>query len=72
MQGRHIGFFAEFPTSDKEAVSFKAGISFTGLEGARKNFSAELEGKSFDDIHREAVALWDRELSRIKVEETLH
>ena len=68
MQGRHIGFFAEFPTSDKEAVSFKAGISFTGLEGARKNFSAELEGKSFDDIHREAVALWDRELSRIKVE----
>ncbi len=67
LQGRHIGFFAEFPTADKEQVTFKAAISFTGLEGARKNFEAEIAGKGFDDLHREAVAMWDRELSKIMV-----
>lgn len=67
-EGRHIGFFAEFPTVEAESICMSAAISFVDLEGARKNFEAELSGKSFDDIHEAAVAMWDEALSKISVE----
>ena len=68
LEGRHIGFYAEFPTEEGEQVCMSAAVSFVDLEGARKNYKAELEGKNFDDIHSRAVALWDDALSRISVE----
>ncbi|MCF0176489.1 MAG: glycoside hydrolase family 92 protein [Bacteroidales bacterium] len=68
IEGPHIGFFAEFPTEEGEQVSMSAAVSYCDLEGARKNFEAELAGKDFDELHAEAKALWDRELSRVKVE----
>ena len=68
IEGKHIGFFAEFPTEDSEQICMSAAISFVDIEGARKNFEAELSGKSFDDIHSSAVGMWDRELSKISVE----
>lgn len=48
LEGKHVGFFAEFPTTDQEEVTLKAGISFSDLEGAEKNFKAELQGQTFD------------------------
>lgn len=68
LEGKHIGFFAEFPTEQSEQVCMKAAISFVDLEGAGKNFKAELSGRTFDDVHKSAVAMWDRELSKISVE----
>jgi predicted alpha-1,2-mannosidase len=67
-EGKHVGFFTEFGTKQGEAVVLKAGISFVDIAGAEKNFRAETEHKDFDQIRREAKRLWDRELSRIKVE----
>ena len=66
--GKHIGFFAEFPTAEGEQVCMNAAISYVDLEGARKNFAAELAGMSFDTAYEEARQLWDDELSRVTVE----
>ena len=68
IEGKHIGFFAEFPTTEGEAVCVSVALSFTDLEGARRNFQAELEGKSFDEIHAQAVRQWEQELGRIEID----
>lgn len=68
LEGKHIGFYAEFPTAEGEQVSMNTAISFVDLDGARRNFNAELAGKDFDTIHSEAVAMWDRELAKVRVE----
>jgi len=67
MEGRHIGFFTEFPTNEGEEVTLKAGISFVDMDGAKKNFDAEIAGKDFRDVRNDARELWDRELGRIAV-----
>ena len=66
--GKHLGFYAEFPTSDKEQVVLKSGISFVSLNGARKNLNAEIKGFDFDAIHQSAIQLWDKSLAKIKIE----
>lgn len=67
-EGKHIGFFSEFETAKNEAVNLRIGISFVDAEGAKNNFEKEIAGKSFDEVHQQAVAAWDKELSRIRVE----
>ncbi len=67
-EGRHLGFYTEFPTHAGEAVYLKAGISFVSIEGARQNLEKEISGWAFDKVHRETVALWDRALGKIRVE----
>lgn len=67
MEGKHIGFFTEFPTSAGDEVTLKVGISFVDQEGARKNFSAEIAEKDFDQVREEAKDLWNTELSKIRV-----
>ena len=68
LEGRHIGFYAEFPTTEGEQVCMNAAISFVDLDGARKNFEAELRDKDFDTAYAETRDLWDRALSRVSVE----
>ncbi len=68
LEGKHLGFFTEFETQDKEEVTLKVGISFVDMEGAEKNFKAEIANKDFEQIQKEAVEAWDKELSRIKIE----
>ena len=68
IEGKHIGFYTEFGTRQDEQVVLRAGISFVDMEGARKNFEAEIAGKAFDQVAREARELWNRELARIRVD----
>ena len=68
IEGKHIGFYTEFPTREGQQVEFKAGISFVDMEGARKNFEAEIASKTFDEVAGEAYAQWNRELNRICIE----
>lgn len=72
LEGKHVGFFAEFPTTDQEEVTLKAGISFSDLEGAEKNFKAELQGQTFDGMKKQAKELWNKELSKILMEGGTH
>ncbi|KAA6318302.1 hypothetical protein EZS27_031673, partial [termite gut metagenome] len=67
LEGKHIGFFTEFPTSEKEEVSLSVGISFVDMEGAEKNFNAELTGKNFNAIRCAAYEQWNKALSVIEV-----
>jgi len=67
-EGRHIGFYTEFPTKEGEQVMLKAGISYVSIEGARANLAAEIPGWNFDAVHQQAHEAWNHELSRISVE----
>ena len=67
-EGAHLGFYAEFPTSQKEAVLLKVGISYASLEGARENLAAEIQGWDFDAVRRQSRALWAQALDRMSVE----
>lgn len=68
MSGRHIGFFTEFATKEGEQVDVKVGLSFVDMEGARRNFDAEVARLSFDKARRRAADSWNKALSRISVE----
>ncbi|MFD1769807.1 GH92 family glycosyl hydrolase [Sphingobacterium suaedae] len=68
VEGDHLGFFTEFPTKQDEQVTLQVGISFVDMQGAENNFRSELQGKTFDKLHREARGRWNRELSRIKIQ----
>ena len=67
LEGRHIGFYAEFPTEEGGQIELKVGISFVDLEGARNNYTAEIGGLDFDTVRADARDMWDRELSKVLV-----
>jgi len=67
MQGKHLGFYAEFPTRSHEQVLFKAGISFSSLEGAQANLNSEIPDWDFDRVRKSTSALWERALSKLSV-----
>ena len=67
-QGKHIGFFVEFPTKRDEAVTLKVGVSFVDMEGAQANYQAEASERSFDDARRDAYQSWNDALAKVEVE----
>lgn len=67
-QGKHLGFYTEFASVAGEQVLMKVGISFANIEGARTNLASDIPGWDFDAVHQQAVGLWDRALSRIRVD----
>ncbi len=67
-EGQHLGFYAEFPTEDKEAILVKAGLSFVSLEGARANLAAEIPAWDFDGVRKGGRERWAKELNRMSVE----
>ncbi len=67
LEGKHLGFFTEFATAENEEVILKTGISFVDMEGAEKNYRAEMQDKNFADIRQSAKDAWNRELGRILI-----
>ncbi len=67
-EGRHIGFFAEFPTARGEQVEMKVGMSYVDVDGAKKNYMEEIADKNFERIKDEAHNSWNDALGKIKVE----
>ena len=67
LEGKHLGFFTEFPTTEGEEVEMKVGISFVDMEGAANNFKQEIASKNFDQVKQEANDLWNKELSRVQI-----
>ncbi len=66
--GKNIGAFVCFETSADEQVLVKVAISYTSVEGARKNLEAEVPDWDFDRVRAEARETWNRELSRIRID----
>ena len=67
-EGQHLGFYAEFPTGEGEAILVKAGLSFVSLEGARANLATEIPAWDFDGVRQQARESWARELNRMSVD----
>ncbi len=61
LEGKHLGFFTEFPTKEGETVEMKVGISFVDMEGAANNFKQEIASKDLEQVKKEATDLWNME-----------
>ena len=66
--GKNIGAFVTYKTRENEQILVKVGISYTSVEGARKNLTAEIPHWDFDSIRNESRDIWEKELSRIKID----
>ncbi|MDX1284533.1 MAG: GH92 family glycosyl hydrolase, partial [Draconibacterium sp.] len=66
--GTKIGAFLNFNTKEDEQILVKVGISYTSVEGARKNLNAEIPHWDFDKIRKESRDIWNKELSRIEID----
>ncbi len=67
-KGFHVGGIVGFKTQKGEKVNVKIASSFISPEQAELNLSREIGSKSFEEIKSEGEAVWEKELSRIKVE----
>ncbi len=68
MEGKHLGFFTEFATKANEAVQMRVGISFTGIDGAKKNLQSEITHWNFDALRKQAYNSWNNALAKVKVQ----
>ncbi|ANI89649.1 alpha-1,2-mannosidase [Arachidicoccus ginsenosidimutans] len=67
-EGKHIGFYTAFATSEQEKVLMKAGISFVSMDNAKENLQAEIPDWNFDKVHQQARELWNNALSKMTVQ----
>jgi len=65
--GTKIGAFVNFDTDENEQILVKVGISYTSVEGARRNLEAEIPHWDFDRVKSDAREIWNKEISRIKI-----
>ncbi|WP_287810047.1 GH92 family glycosyl hydrolase [Kosmotoga sp.] len=62
-----VGAYVRYSTEENEKIIIKVAVSYTGIEGARKNLS-EVPDWDFDRVKKEAFAAWVKELNKIEVE----
>ena len=67
-EGFHVGGVVGFKTKKGEQVNIKVASSFISLEQAELNLKREIGDKSFEEIKSEGETIWEKELSKIKVE----
>ncbi|EMI47269.1 GH92 family glycosyl hydrolase [Rhodopirellula sp. SWK7] len=66
--GEEIGAFVRFDTNADTPLLMKVGISYTSVDGARKNLDTELPHWDFDKVVSESKDHWNSRLSRVEVE----
>lgn len=64
---KESGAYAGFYLKKGEQLTLYIGTSFSSAEGARMNLQSEIGNKQFDDIRKEAKAIWQQALSAVKV-----
>ena len=57
-----------FKTTEGEQIGVKVALSSTSIEGARKNFDAEVKDAEFDAVRKEAYKKWNDEIRKIRIE----
>jgi predicted alpha-1,2-mannosidase len=68
VKGFHTGAVIGFKTKKGEKVHVRVASSFISPEQAQLNLTREIGDKSFDAINAEGEAVWEKELSKIKIE----
>lgn len=66
--GTRMGAFISFKTKENEVVKVKVATSFISLEQARENLSIEIPGWDFQQVIEQTRGVWQKNLSRIKVD----
>lgn len=69
-EGAHVGAVIGFKTKKGEVVHAKVASSFISPEQAELNLEREIGGDSFQDTKEKAKQAWEKELNRIKVEDS--
>ena len=67
VSGENGGAYVRFTTEADEEVLMKVGISYTSIEGARKNLTTELPHWDFKRVKQSSFQEWNQMLSRISV-----
>lgn len=67
IQGPGAVLVLNYKTSENEQIDVKLGLSYTSVENAKANYTAEAEALSFDSARRSAAEDWSEQLSRIEV-----
>ena len=65
-EGEDVGLIARFDAQEGEQITLKCGISYTDLEGARKNFATET--CEFDAAVENAKKAWEKAFECVEVE----
>jgi putative alpha-1,2-mannosidase len=60
------GFFVEFPVKAGQQILAKAGISFTGVAGARGNLADSIDGWDFDRVEAKARSAWSAVAGKVE------
>ena len=66
--GEDVGLLAQFEERLSKPLEIKVAISYTDMEGARKNFLAEAKNRDFDTMKNDAEEAWKRALNIVEVE----
>lgn len=69
-EGQHVGAIIGFKTTKGEVVHVKVASSFISPEQAQLNLTREIGSDSFETTKAKAKQAWEKELSRIKIEDT--
>jgi predicted alpha-1,2-mannosidase len=68
-EGEHVGAIIGFKTKKGEAVQVKVASSFISPEQAKINLDREIGEDSFEQTKEKARQSWEKELSRIEIED---
>ena len=68
MAGKKIRAHFDFSTKAGEMILVKIGLSAVSTEGALQNLMAEIPHQDFDRTRIDALADWEQELRRIRIE----
>ena len=68
-KGDHVGAIIGFKTKKGEKVHVKVASSFISPEQAQLNLSREVGKDSFEETKEKAKQAWEKELSRIQIED---
>lgn len=67
LQASHVGAAVQFKTRKGEQIHARVASSFISFEQAERNLK-ELGDDTFEQVQAKGAAIWNKELSRIKVE----
>lgn len=62
-----LGLYATFDTANSTAVEMKLGLSFVGIDQAKKNVSSEIPEWGFEAAVKHAAGLWRSALDKIEI-----
>ena len=68
-EGDHVGAIVGFKTEKGEQVHVKVASSFISEDQAHLNLSREIGDDSFETTKQKALETWEKELSRITIED---